>query len=305
MIWLAEWDCFVKVVAEGSMAAAARRLDCSRAQVSKQIGELERRFGVRLFERSTRRLVLTPAGEVFHGHALQALQSVEGAEMAVRNVGAQVGGLLRISATVIFGRECIAPLIPRVLAQYPDLRCELLLSDARVDLGDGGIDLALRMLQAPPEDLVARPLLNLRRVVCAAPSYLAARGCPEGPADLAAHECFSYMLHDDGVWHLTDRDGVEHDVAVAGRFQSDSMGCILDAVRGGLGIAILPHYLCAADLAAGRLVSVLEAYTPRVYVATTLYACYLPSRAQAPKLRVFLEALEAEFKPLPPWERLG
>ncbi len=139
MSWLAEWDCFVKVVAEGSMAAAARRLDCSRAQVSKQIGELERRFGVRLFERSTRRLVLTPAGEVFHGHALQALQSVEGAEMAVRNVGTEVGGLLRISATVIFGRECIAPLIPRVLAQYPDLRCELLLSDARVDLGDGGI----------------------------------------------------------------------------------------------------------------------------------------------------------------------
>lgn len=305
MGWLSDWDCFVKVVAEGSMAAAARRLDCSRAQVSKQIGELERRFGVRLFERSTRRLVLTPAGEVFHGHALQALEAVEGAEVAVRNVGAEARGLLRISTTVIFGRECIAPLIPRVLARHPGLEVELLLSDARVDLGDGGIDLALRLLQTPPEDLVARPLLELRRFICAAPSYLAAHGRPRVPADLLEHACFSYMLHDGQVWHLLDRDGREHNVPVRGRFQSDSMGCILDAVRDGHGIAILPHYLCAADLAAGRLLVVLEDYAPQVYVASTLYACYLPSRAQAPKLKVFLDALEAEFKPLPPWERLG
>ncbi|NML26228.1 LysR family transcriptional regulator [Zoogloea dura] len=305
MGWLGDWDCFVKVVAEGSMAAAARRLDCSRAQVSKQIGELERRFGVRLFERSTRRLVLTPAGEVFHGHALQALEVVEGAEVAVRNVGAEARGLLRISTTVIFGRECIAPLIPRVLARHPGLEVELLLSDARVDLGDGGIDLALRLLQTPPEDLVARPLLELRRFICAAPSYLAAHGRPRVPADLLEHACFSYMLHDGRVWHLLDRDGREHNVPVRGRFQSDSMGCILDAVREGHGIAILPHYLCAADLAAGRLLVVLEDYAPQVYVASTLYACYLPSRAQAPKLKVFLDALEAEFKPLPPWERLG
>ena len=123
--WLGSWDSFVKVVESGSMAAAARRLDCTRAQVSKQIAELERAFGVRLFERSTRKLNLTPSGEVFHQHALRALEAIHSTEVAVRNLGDAPRGVLRVSASITFGRMYIAPLLPQVVAKYPELSCEL------------------------------------------------------------------------------------------------------------------------------------------------------------------------------------
>ncbi len=180
MDWLPQWDSFVKVVEEGSMAGAARRLDCdcTRAQVSRQIGELEQAFGVRLFERSTRRLALTPSGEVFHRHAVNALAAIEGAEVAVRNAVDAPRGLLRVSATINFGRECVAPLIPGVLARYPELDVELVLSDSQVNMAERGIDLALRLLYGPTEEVVSRQLLVLQRIVCAAPAYLAARGRP-------------------------------------------------------------------------------------------------------------------------------
>ena len=112
MAWLNSWDSFVKVVECGSMAAAARRLDCTRAQISKQVGELERAFGVRLFERSTRRLSLTPSGEIFYQHARRALEAVESTEVAVKNLGDVPRGLLRVSASITFGRLYVAPLLP-------------------------------------------------------------------------------------------------------------------------------------------------------------------------------------------------
>jgi DNA-binding transcriptional LysR family regulator len=303
MDWLPQWDSFVKVVEEGSMAGAARRLDCTRAQVSRQIGELEQAFGVRLFERSTRRLALTPSGEVFHRHAVNALAAIEGAEVAVRNAVDAPRGLLRVSATINFGRECVAPIIPDVLARYPELDVELVLSDSQVNMAERGIDLALRLLYGPTEDVVSRQLLVLQRIVCAAPAYLAAHGRPQVPADLADHQCFSFVLADDKVWRLTDSKGEEHCVPVNGRYQSNNIGCILDAVRAGHGLAVLPAYMCGADLATGRLVRVLDYYVPQVNYGSKLYACYLPSRARVPKVQVFLAALEAAFTPSPPWER--
>ena len=165
MAWLGSWESFVKVVEAGSMAAAARRLDCTRAQVSKQIGELERAFGVRLFERSTRKLSLTPSGEVFHQHALRALEAIQSTEVAVRNMGDAPHGVLRISASITFGRMYIAPLLPQIVARYPELSCELVLTDQLVDLVDDNIDLALRLTKAPPEDAVARKLVHMKRVI--------------------------------------------------------------------------------------------------------------------------------------------
>ena len=136
MHWLRSWESFVRIVETGSMAAAARRLDCTRAQISKQVADLEREFGVRLFERSTRKLALTPSGEVFHQHALRALDAISSTEIAVRNLGDTPCGLLRVSASITFGRMYIAPLLPRITAQYPELECELILTDQLVDLVD-------------------------------------------------------------------------------------------------------------------------------------------------------------------------
>jgi len=207
MAWLSSWESFVKVVETGSMSAAARRLDCTRAHVSKQVRELERAFGARLLERSTRKLALTPSGEVFYRHALRALEAIESTAVAIENLGDAPRGILRISATVTFGRMYVAPIIPKLIARYPELSCELILTDRLVDLVDDNIDLALRMTKAPPEDAVARKLVTLKRVICAAPTYFAAHGEPKTPQDLARHQCFSYLLANRGIWHLADSHG--------------------------------------------------------------------------------------------------
>ncbi|WP_407279308.1 LysR family transcriptional regulator [Aromatoleum evansii] len=302
MSWLASWDTFVKVVESGSMAGAARRLDCTRAQVSKQIGELERRFGVRLFDRSTRKLFLTPSGEVFYQHALRALESVELTEVAVRNLGDVPSGLLRISASVVFGRIWVAPLLPRLTARYPELGCELILTNSLVDLAEDRIDLALRFCKTPPEDVVAKRIFTMQTVICAAPAYLARHGMPRHPRELVDHQCFSFLLSDNRIWHLIDRAGAEVAIPVRGRVQFNEPASILDATLAGHGLAILPTYLCCNELGDGRLVRVLTDYTPRIDFGRHLYACYMPSRARLPKVKVLIDELEAMLKPVPPWQ---
>ncbi|NMG74641.1 LysR family transcriptional regulator [Aromatoleum diolicum] len=304
MSWLASWETFVKVVESGSMAAAARRLDCTRAQVSKQIGELERRFGVRMFDRSTRRLFLTPSGEVFYQHALRALESIELTEVAVRNLGDVPSGLLRISASVVFGRMWVAPLLPRLAARYPELDCELILTNALVDLAEDRIDLALRFCRTPPEDVVAKRIFTMETVICAAPDYLARHGSPTAPRDLVDHQCFSFLLFDNRVWRLVDREGVEIGIPVRSRIQFNDAGSILDAALAGHGLAMLPTYLCCNELASGRLVRVLANYEPQIDFGRHLYACYMPSRARLPKVKVLLDELAALLTPMPPWGSL-
>ncbi len=303
MSWLPAWQSFVRVVEGGSMAAAARAAGCTRAQVSKQVAELERQLGTRLFERSTRRLALTPAGEVFHQHALRALEAVASTEIAVRNLGELPRGTLRVSATMSFGRHWVAPLLPEVTAAHPELEIELILADHLVDLVGERIDLALRMTRMPPDDAVARRIVSLRRVICAAPAYLARSGVPQGPQDLLRHQCLSYVLGDNRTWSLRDARGAETLVPVRSRIHFNNLDCMLDAVLAGQGIAILPTYLCYRELASGALRTVLDGYSPEVVFGSELYACYTPSRVRLPKVRVFLDALLRHFQPLPPWER--
>lgn len=304
MSGLDSWESFVRVVEEGSMAAAARRLDCTRAKISKHVAELERAFGVRLLERSTRRLVLTPAGEAFYPHARSALESVAGAELAVRNLGEVPRGVLRVSATRSFGRRYVAPLLPALTAQYPELECELILSDRVVDLVEDRIDLALRLTRAPPEEAIARPIATLDRAICGASSYLERHGVPRTPQDLAQHVCFSYIMADEGVWRLAGPEG-EVAVPVKSRFRFNDVDAMFDAVSAGQGLAILSSYLTAEGIAAGWLATVLDGWEPVVPFGRTLYACYTPGRARTPKVRVFLAALEASLQPEPPWRQPG
>lgn len=303
MTWLPSWHSFLKVVESGSMAAAARHLDCTRAQVSKQIGDLEKALGQRLFERSSRKLSLTPAGEVFQQHARRALEAVESAQFAVSHLGDAPRGILRISATLVFGRLYIAPLLSRLVDKYPGLECELVLTDQVVDLAADRIDLALRLTKAPPEDAVARPLLQLERVICAAPAYLHAHGSPQTPQELPLHRCFSYLLTDDGHWHLADQEGAETVVPIHSPVQFNNLDCLQEAVLAGQGLGILPTYLCAPALADGRLSPVLPGYAPQVRFGRHLYACYTPSRVRLPKVKVFLAELEAVLTPVPPWQQ--
>lgn len=303
MHWLDSWEAFIRVAEHGTMAAAARALGCSRAQISKQIGELERSLGAQLFERSTRALRLTAAGAAFMPHARAALQAVSGAEMAVRNLDDAPRGVLRISATVVFGRRFVAPLLPALLARHPELSCELILSDDLVDLIDDDIDVALRMTRLPPQDAIARELTPLRRVICASPAFLATHGVPDAPHALAGMPCFGYLGRDGGVWRLRGPDGAELAVPIHGRLQFNNPECMLEAVLAGHGIAILPTYLCSEALASGKLQAVLQDYEPATVFGQHLYACYTRNRARLPKVRVFIEALERSLQPIPPWER--
>ena len=301
--WLPAWQAFVRTVEAGSMAAAARQLDCTRAQVSKQIAELESVFGTRLLERSTRRLDLTPAGQVFHQHALAALESVAAAQLAVGNLGDEPHGLLRISATITFGRLHVAPLLSRLAEQHPRLSCELLLTDQLVDLAEEQIDLALRMTRSPPQDAVVRKLATLERVVCAAPAYLAAHGTPHSAAELAGHQTLSFLLTDDNRWHLTDPQGQDHVVPVTSRVRTNNTDCLLDLTLAGHGLAILPLYLAAPYIAQQRLHAVLPGHDVHTRFGRHLYACYTPSRVRVPKVRVVLDALIAQFAAGAPWGR--
>lgn len=303
MSWLNSWESFIKVVEAGSMAGAARRQDCTRAQISKQIAELERAFGVRLFERSTRKLSLTPSGEVFHQHALRALEAIQSTEVAVKNMGDAPRGVLRISASITFGRMYVAPLLPQIVAKYPELTCELVLTDQLVDLVEDNIDLALRLTKAPPEDAVARKLVHMKRVICGTPAYFAAHGEPKTPHDLAQHPCFSFLLADDSrVWRLVDADGEEISIPVSNKFNFNNVDCILDAVLAGHGLAMLPTYLCGPELARGTLKSIFDDLEPISSMGRYLYACYTPNRVRVPKVRVFLAELENLFNPVPPWD---
>lgn len=304
MNWLTSWDSFIKVVEAGSMAAAARRLDCTRAQVSKQIAELERSFGVRLFERSTRKLSLTASGEVFHQHALRALEAVQSTEIAVRNQGENPQGILRISASITFGRLYVAPLLPQIIAKYPDLNCELVLTDRLVDLFDDNIDLAIRMTKAPPEDAVAKRLAILKRVICGAPAYFERHGEPRSPQELVHHSCFNYLTTDGKTdWQLLDNKGSQFNIPVSSKLLFNNIDCVFDAVRAGHGLAILPTYLCAPELASGGIKALFPEFEPVTRFGRHVHACYTPNRSRAPKVRVFLEELERTFTPLPPWER--
>jgi len=304
MQWLNSWDAFVKVVESGSMAAAARRLDCSRAQISKQVAELEHSFGVRLFERSTRKLSLTPSGEIFHQHALRALEAIHSTEVAVRNLGDAPHGVLRISASITFGRLYIAPLLPKIVAKYPELTCELVLTDALVDLLEDNIDLALRLTKSPPQDAVARKLAHMKRVICATPAYFAAHGEPKTPHELSHHQCFTFLLADDSrEWQLLDRNGDEIRIPIDSKIHFNNVDCILDATLAGHGIALLPTYLCGPEIAAGRLKTLFDDFEPMSSFGRHLYACYTPSRVRVPKVRVLLDELASLFQPAPPWER--
>lgn len=301
--WLPSWHAFVKAVEAGSMAAAARQLGCTRAQVSRQIADLEAHFGVRLLERSTRHLRLTPAGELFHHHALTALEAVAATQIAVRNQGETPLGVLRVSATMTFGRMYVAPLLQRLLIEHPGLSAELILSDQVVDLDADDIDLALRMTRTPPQDAVVRRLVTLERMICAAPSYLAVHGAPTHPHELAQHQTLSYLMTDEHRWHLVGPQGDEHTHTTTSRLRFNSLDCMVDAALAGLGLAIVPAYLALPHVRAGRLVPVLSEFTSSTHFGSHLYACYTPSRVRIAKVRVMLQALRDLLEPAPPWMR--
>ena len=290
---------FVKAVDLGSFTAAATALGSSSQMVGKHVGFLEGRLGTQLLRRTTRRQSLTDVGQVFYERCRIILAEAEAAESLLQDLSVTPRGRLRVSAPTNFGACSVAPLITGFLRSYPDVDVELSLTDRYVDVVDEGYDAVFRLGPLKDSSLVSRELTTHRQVACASPAYLAVRGAPVHPCDLATHECLGYVNWSGlpySDWIFT-RLGKSYEVKVRSRFQVND-GRVLRAVAlAGHGIILQPEAIVGEDLDAGRLVRVLPNY---VGPSRPLYLLFPTRRPQAPKLRAFIDfVVEALARPIP------
>jgi DNA-binding transcriptional LysR family regulator len=279
---------FRSVVEGGSFVAAARALDVSTAMASKHVAHLEKRLGTRLLNRSSRHLSLTDAGRVYFEQVRDALDNLETAELAVGQSAVAPRGVLKITAPVWFANAHFAQLLSTYRARYPDVVLDVSLNDRVVDLVEEGFDLALRVTTNPGSALIARPLSTIRFRFVAAPAYVAARGAPRTPQELAAHATVGYLYSPFGDhWPLETKDGIEQ-VPFAPTLRTNNTNLTYSMVLAGMALAALPPWLVDEDIAAGRLVEVLPMHR---LAAGTLYAVYTSRRYLAPKVRTFVDHL--------------
>jgi DNA-binding transcriptional LysR family regulator len=281
---------FARVVEAGSFTAAARLLGMPKTTVSRRIAALEREVGVRLLQRTTRSLTMTDAGRLYYEQSSQALRTIEDANLRLAEARAEPSGTIRISAPVGFGGYFLTSTVFDFLAAHPKTKVELRLTDDTLNLVGNGIDLAFRTGVLSDSTLIARKLGSTHRILCASPDYLARRGVPVVPADLARHHC---VIAGPSVasahWVLDGPQGQET-VTVAGRFAANEMQAVVAAAIAGYGIAQLPYQVAEASIRDGRLRRVLGDYTTP---AGGLYAVYPSSRHLSPLVKAFI-ALAAE-----------
>lgn len=291
-------EIFARVVTAGNMSAAGREMGLSPAVVSKRISHLEERLGARLFQRTTRQLTLTEAGQGFYDRVVNILAGIEEAEAYVTRRNTIPRGTLRVTIPTAFGRMHIAPYLGDFLAEYPDMRLDLELSDNFIDIVGEGFDAAIRIAELEDSSLVARKLAPSHRVICASPKYIERVGEPKSLADLAKHNCLTAAAQE--VWRLQGPEGPTT-IRVVGNIRTNSTEVVRESVIAGLGIALRSTWDVGSELKSGRLQIVLPQYheSPRVAV----YAVY-PCRQFIPaKLRVFIDFLSNLYGPEPYWDK--
>ncbi|EAV42604.1 LysR family transcriptional regulatory protein [Stappia aggregata IAM 12614] len=281
----------------GSLAAAARALDLDASNVSRTVSSVERELGQRLFQRSTRKLSLTEAGEAYLQRVAPLVEEIEAANEDIAARSRQPRGILRMTASVAFVLEGIVPLLPKFQELYPDISIELFPSDSNLDLLAEGLDLAIRLAAAPKGDLISTKLLQTRYRVVASPGYLSGEGHPEAPGDLSVRNCLCFALPDfRNAWRFRLGDDAPFDVDVSGRTTIASALALREAARLGLGPALLADWLIGNDLKEGKLVDLFPAYACAPANFETAAWILYPSRAYLPlKVRVMIDFLKAEF----------
>jgi DNA-binding transcriptional LysR family regulator len=252
---------FAKVVELRSFAAASSELALSKATVSKAVSRLEQRLGARLFNRTSRRLALTDAGQKLSSRAARLLADGEAAENEALAQSAVPRGLVRLAVPMTFGIKAVAPLLPQFLALYPEVAIDLHLSDATVDLIGEGFDAGLRIARLPDSSLVARRLCAMPRHTVAAPAYLERYGRPTHPMHLAGHRCFAYAyLSTPNVWHYTNSAGEQVSVRPEGQLRVNNGEALMPALLAGLGIADLPDFIVGDAIASGEVEVILKGW---------------------------------------------
>lgn len=276
---------FLAAVEHGGFTAAGQALGRDGSILSRRVTALEKRLGVRLMERTTRRLALTEAGEAFHQRMRGALQALQEIEQDTAAAATGVRGTLRIALPATFGRMWVAPILPAFLAACPDLVVETAFEDRYVDLVAESFDVAVRIGTLTDSRLVARRLAPSRRMLCASPAYLQAHGTPARPADLAQHACLGFSrLASHPLWHLRDGDKATA-IRIAGPLVTDDAQSLVQAAVSGVGIAIISDWLAGPELRSGQLVPVLADYP--VENNETIYLVHPSARLVPAKTRAF------------------
>ncbi len=253
---------FTLLMKQGNMAATAQEMGVTPPSVSKRLAALEARLGVRLLHRTTRRISLTPEGETYLVEGARVLNELDALERTVAGAKAAPRGLVKVSATLGFGRRHIAPMLSKFARAYPDVEVQLHLADRAVNLVEQGFDAAIRLGELPDARLTARQLAPNQRMLCAAPSYLRKHGEPANPRELQQHRCIFLRESDEpfGTWHL--RAGSRHEtVKVRGPLSSNDGDCAMAWALDGHGILMRSEWDAAPYLRSGRLRPILQTWT--------------------------------------------
>jgi DNA-binding transcriptional LysR family regulator len=297
---LADLSLFAETARAGSFAAVAKARGTDPSTISRRLAALEDSLGVRLFQRTTRSLSLTEAGDLYLARALPLIEELTRIGQEARETRAKAKGTLRLTASVTFGQAMILPLLPAFRAAYPDIRLECFFTDQNLDLIADRIDLAVRLAPAIEGDLIAARLMTTRYRVVASPAYLAAAPPLQTPDDLVRHRLLLFTIRPFRTrWLFRDRDGTR-EVPVEGDITISPAGAIREAALAGLGVALLPNYLTDPEIAAGRLTRCLGAWEVTATSFDTGAWLVYPSRSFLPlKTRVMIDFLSAALPRAP------
>ncbi len=288
---------FVKVAEHASVSAAAVSIGVGKSVISKRIAQLEAAVSTTLFSRSTRKVALTTAGETYLAYARRALDEISAADESLRALRSDLSGQIRITAAVSWGQRVLAKRLPEFLRLHPGIQIELLLADRMMDIAYERVDIALRWTAAESSDFSTCPIARIEWVVAAAPAYLAAAGTPAEPRDLGAHHCMSYWRESsDDTWAFALAGRVE-EVRVRSRYHANNPEAVADAALAGLGIALLPRYLCEEDIVRGTLVPLLTEWTPRTKFGLGISAFVAPERLRVKRNQALLAFLRERLDP--------
>ena len=292
---------FTAVVETGSFTAAAERLSTDKSAVSRRVSALESRLGAQLLRRTTRSLNLTDTGQAFYDRSVRILADLEEAESAVALEHGDLKGKLRVALPLSFGILHMCTPIDTFNQRHPGLRFDIDFSDRRVDLLQEGIDVAVRIGHLRDSTLIARKLFEGRTVVCASPDYLARKGHPESPEELAGHDCLVYSnLSDPEHWRWIDGDGNEQTVRVPIRMSANNGDFLSTAAADGLGIVIQPTFIAHRHIKSGALIPILSDVE---WPGTPAWAVYPPTRHLSHRVRTFIDFLVDYFSDIPYWDK--
>jgi DNA-binding transcriptional LysR family regulator len=290
---------FLKVAECRSVSQAAVSLDVAKSLISKRIAQLEERLDTTLFSRSTRKVALTPAGETYVDYAKRALAEVSDGMERVRSLRTELSGNLRLTAPVSWGQQVLAKHLPEFLKLHPSLEIDLMLTDRKMDMAAERIDVALRWSSHSQHERHGTPLTEIKWFLTAGPAYIAQHGLPAEPFELNDHVCVYYRRDNtDDHWTLqhnlaTNASEPRHvEVKVIGRYRVDNPEAVLEAALAGMGIALLPDYLCVQAIEQGRLGKVLTSWTPLTKFGTHIVALCPPERKKISRNQALIDFLQ-------------